>query len=62
MSETPGKASIDQMTRQASTKTGMNKAAVAALLPMATAVPMNGLKKCHAAGRRRSAGKGADKT
>jgi hypothetical protein len=40
-----GKAAFSQMTRKASTKTGLNEGAIAALMPMATAMLMNGLKK-----------------
>jgi hypothetical protein len=40
-----GKAAFSQMTRNASTKTGLNEGAIAALMPMATAMLMNGLKK-----------------
>ncbi|MEZ5920428.1 MAG: DUF937 domain-containing protein [Parvularculaceae bacterium] len=40
-----GKAAFSEMTRGASAKTGVNESAVAALMPMATAVLMNGLKK-----------------
>lgn len=40
-----GKAAFSQMTRNASSKTGLNESAIAALLPMATAMLMNGLKK-----------------
>lgn len=38
-------AAFGQMTRNASAKTGLNESAIAALLPMATAMLMNGLKK-----------------
>lgn len=40
-----GKAAFSQMTRNASSKTGLNEGAIAALMPMATAMLMNGLKK-----------------
>ncbi len=40
-----GKAAFSQMTRNASAKTGLNEGAIAALMPMATAMLMNGLKK-----------------
>jgi len=40
-----GKAAFSEMTRGASAKTGVNESAVVALMPMATAVLMNGLKK-----------------
>jgi hypothetical protein len=40
-----GKAALSQMTKQASTKTGLSEQAAAALMPMATAILMNGLKK-----------------
>ncbi|MFN0024434.1 MAG: DUF937 domain-containing protein [Parvularculaceae bacterium] len=40
-----GKAAFSQMTRNASAKTGLNESAIAALMPMATAMLMNGLKK-----------------
>ena len=45
MIETLGKAAFSQMTRNASAKTGMNESAVAALMPIATAMLLNGLKK-----------------
>lgn len=40
-----GRAAFSQMSNRASTKTGLNEATVKALMPMATAVLMNGLKK-----------------
>jgi hypothetical protein len=43
--ESLGKAAFSQMTRNASAKTGLNEGAIAALMPMATAMLMNGLKK-----------------
>lgn len=43
--ETLGKAAFSQMTRNASAKTGVNETAIAALMPVATAMLMNGLKK-----------------
>lgn len=39
-----GKAAFSQMTRNAPAKTGLNEGAIAALMPMATAMLMNGLK------------------
>ncbi len=39
------RAAFSQMSGKASAKTGLNEAAVKALMPMATAVLMNGLKK-----------------
>ena len=39
------KAAFSQMTRNASAKTGLNEGAIAALMPMATAMLMNVLKK-----------------
>ena len=40
-----GKAAFSQMSRNASAKTGVNETAIAALMPIATAILMNGLKK-----------------
>lgn len=43
--ETLGKAAFSQMSQKASAKTGVNETAIAALMPIATAMLMNGLKK-----------------
>ncbi len=40
-----GKVAFSQMAGRASSRTGLNEAAVKALMPMATAVLLNGLKK-----------------
>ena len=39
-----GKAAFNQMTRNAAAKSGLNEGAIAALMPMATAMLMSGLK------------------
>lgn len=43
--EALSKAAFSQMTREASAKSGLNESAIAALMPMATAMLMNGLRK-----------------